>query len=309
VNDDAALTGKVIAVTGAGAGLGRAYAHYMAGLGGQIVVNDVDESRANAAVERIEKAGGTATAHVGSVAVVADAEGLVQSCLRTYGRMDGLVNNAGIYYHAKPWEDRPERYVPVIEINVLGTIHCGIAFMSHLRDVGQPGSIVNIVSGAQCGLPEMAVYSASKGAVASLTYSWAADLASSNIRVNAVSPIGRSGTGDDSAASTPSDESPEVAARHRALKDPVLVAPLVAYLVSDYSSGVTGQVFRLNPPELAMMSHPGFFAGSVRSADWDVTSIHRAVDQELKQWFLPVGGVLSITGESGRLFSPGPATM
>jgi NAD(P)-dependent dehydrogenase (short-subunit alcohol dehydrogenase family) len=306
VDNEAPLTGKAIAVTGGGAGLGRAYAEYLAGLGGQVVVNDIDERRATIAVQRITNSGGSAVAYAGSIADVEKARGLIQTCVNNYGRVDGLVNNAGIYYHTAPWEDPPERYVPLIEVNLLGTIHCGIAFMAHLRRVGRPGAIVNIVSGSQCGLSEMAAYSASKGAVASLTYSWAADLASSNIRVNAVSPIGRSGTDDEGPANEQPGVNPDVLARQRALKEPALVAPLVAYLLSDYSRDVTGQVFRMNPPELSVMSHPGFFAESTRAGDWDVPGISRVVDDELHRWFQPVGGVLSISGESARLLSPGP---
>jgi NAD(P)-dependent dehydrogenase (short-subunit alcohol dehydrogenase family) len=305
MDDDALLSGKAVAVTGAGAGLGRGYARYLASHGADVVVNDVDGQRVDAVVEQITAAGGSGTAHVGSVAKVEDAQGLVETCVERFGRMDALVNNAGIYYHTAPWEDRPENYVPVIEINVLGTMHCGIAFMNHLRHAEQGGSIVNIVSGAQCGLKEQAVYSASKGAVASLTYSWAADLQGTGIRVNAVSPIGRSGTEDPSAPSEPrDDEDPILLARRNASKDPILVAPIVAYLVSDSSQDVTGQVFRMNPPELSVMAHPGFFTESVRVGDWDAASIQRVVDDELRQWFLPVGGVLGITGESGQLLAP-----
>jgi NAD(P)-dependent dehydrogenase (short-subunit alcohol dehydrogenase family) len=281
---DRPLEAKAVVVTGAGSGLGRAYAMYLAALGCKVVVNDVDDRRAALVRDEISNSGGAAVARVGSVTEVDVAQDLVSSCVDEFGRMDSLVNNAGIYYHRAPWDDPPEMYTRLIEINVLGTMHCGIAFMNHCRSLGQEGVIVNVVSGSQCGLREMGAYSASKGAVASLTYSWAADSASSNIRVNAVSPIGRSGTGD--------------------VRNPTLVAPLIAYLVSDDSRGVTGQVFRMNPPELSIMSHPGFYEKSVRVGDWDIASISRVVRDELSGWFQPVGGVLCITGESGRLLGP-----
>jgi NAD(P)-dependent dehydrogenase (short-subunit alcohol dehydrogenase family) len=281
---DKPLGGKAVVVTGAGAGLGRAYAVYLAGLGCKVVVNDVDDQRAALVAEEITISGGSGIAHVGSVTEVNVAQGLISLCVEEYGRIDGLVNNAGIYYHSAPWDDRPEMYARLIEINVLGTMHCGVALMTHLRNLRQEGVIVNVVSGSQCGLREMAAYSASKGAVASLTYSWAADAASSDIRVNAVSPIGRSGTGD--------------------VRDPALVAPLIAYLLSDDARGVTGQVFRMNPPELSVMSHPGFYEASVRVGEWDIASINRVINEELSAWFQPVGGVLCIAGESGRLLKP-----
>lgn len=285
--EESLLADKAVVVTGAGAGLGRAYAQYLAGLGALVVANDVDGARIARVKESIDAAGGSCVVHVGSVADRQMAEDLIDTCVQAHGQVDGLVNNAGIYYISDPWDDREDDHRRVIDVNVLGTMHCGIAFMRQLRDAGRPGAIVNVSSGAQCGMRGQAVYSASKGAVASLTYSWAADLASEGIRVNAISPIGRPGTGYE--ATRPFH------------KDPLLVAPLVAYLVSDHSAGVTGQVFRLNAPEFGLMSHPGLFEKSVRRADWDVPTISSAVVGDLEQWFQTVGGVLCIDGESARL--------
>jgi NAD(P)-dependent dehydrogenase (short-subunit alcohol dehydrogenase family) len=282
------LDRKVIVVTGAGAGLGRAYAEYLAEQGATVVVNDIDAERAERVRERIEAAGGVGVVHVGSVTDFRAADDLVALAVEAYGHVDGLVNNAGVYYRVEPWADSVDRYRRVIEVNVLGSINAGIAFMTQLRRVGRPGAIVSITSGAQCGHPRMAAYSASKGAVASLTYSWAADLEPSGIRVNAVAPVGRPGTAERSSRPEPV---------HR--MDPRLAAPLVAYLVSDHSAAVTGQVFRITAPELAVMSHPGVFESSIRTADWDVASIDEVVGRELNRWFQPVGGVLGV--ESARL--------
>ena len=115
---------------------------------------------------------------------------IVQTALTTFGRLDGLVNNAGLFYLADPREDDPKSIEDMVHVNLLGTMFCGQHAIRYMAAHGG-GSIVNDTSGAQSGMRHRGTYGATKGATASLTYSWSLDLAEYGIRVNAISPIAR----------------------------------------------------------------------------------------------------------------------
>jgi NAD(P)-dependent dehydrogenase (short-subunit alcohol dehydrogenase family) len=235
------LDGKAIVVTGAGRGLGRAYAEAIAHRGGAVVVNDVDGGEAEAVVRGIVDAGGRAVASPASVIKPDETEQMVELCVREFGAIDGLVNNAGIYPHDfKEWEDRPEKIRAIVEVNVLGVIFSTNAAVRLMKRSGS-GTVLNVSSGAHLGLAGNAIYGGTKGAVTSLTYTWALDLMSANIRVNAVSPI----------AVTRMKRSPT--SEH---VDPSRIAPLVVYLLSDEAGGMIGQVVRLTGKDLSIQQHP-----------------------------------------------------
>ncbi len=260
------VVGKAVIVTGAGQGLGRAYAHDLAAAGAQVVVNDVDAAAAEAVVAEIAAAGGRAVAATGSVAEWATAGELVGAALDTFGRLDGLVNNAGLFYVAEPDEEDPEAAREMVEINVLGTLYCGLqAIRQMVRGGG--GSIVNDTSGAQAGMRRRGTYGATKGATASLTYSWALDLADRGIRVNAISPIARTAMVEYGIAR--GERGTDI--------PPERVAPLVTYLISDDSRDVTGRLIRLEGPELSVLSRPGAQRRTVRAEAWDHAGLRAAL--------------------------------
>jgi len=252
------LAGKVIVVTGAGAGLGRAYALDLCSAGATVVVNDVDGDAAARVVADITAAGGRAGADCHTVADAGECAAIIDGTVATYGRLDGLVNNAGIFYVAPPDEDDPDRAAEMVAINLLGTLQCGLRAIRYMANHGG-GVIVNDTSGAQSGMSRRGTYGATKGATASLTYSWALDLARHGIRVNAVSPIARTGMVERGVAL--GERGTTVAPEH--------VAPLITYLMSDASEGVTGQVIRLEGPELSILSRPGAQRRTARSETWD----------------------------------------
>src|SRR5438477_3014866 len=159
------LEGKAIVITGSSRGLGAAYAKAAAAEGASVVVNGTDLAATEQVAEEIRTAGGTAVAHVADVASWNDAEGLVQRCIDEFGRIDGLVNNAGVYTASKPDAVSESMLRRVIEINLLGTAFCGAHAMRRMLEQGH-GSIVNTVSGAMVGLPFLSAYGASKGGVA-----------------------------------------------------------------------------------------------------------------------------------------------
>jgi NAD(P)-dependent dehydrogenase (short-subunit alcohol dehydrogenase family) len=260
------LDGKAVIVTGAGRGLGEAYARHAAASGARLVVNDIEG--ADAVVASIVAAGGEAVALTGSVTDPSVASALVELCTASFGRVDGLVNNAGVTHFAQPWEDEPDVLRSVIEVNVLGTLYCGTAAAKVMRG----GSIVNVVSGAMLGRADAAAYSASKGAIASLTSSWAGSLAARDVRVNAVAPL----------AWTPMmDLDPRAGQISSRDQTPDKMAPLVTYLLGDRARGVTGQLVRFLPDKLHVISQHAVKQPVLIRDSWDVDAIADAFDHEL----------------------------
>jgi NAD(P)-dependent dehydrogenase (short-subunit alcohol dehydrogenase family) len=238
------LAGKAVIVTGAGRGLGRAYAMAAAAERASVVVNDIDAASAAGVVAEISVAGGIAAASSDSVASWDGAERLVAACLDAFGAVDGLVNNAGVFAIDDPWDATEASARSMLEVNVLGAFQVGVHAMRAMRDEGG-GSIVNCTSSAQFGIPRMAVYGATKAALAALVYSWALDLADSNVRVNAFSPVA------DTYMSHLGGIAPGV------LPAPQDNAPGVVYLLSDLAAGITGQVVQFRPPgTLEVVGHP-----------------------------------------------------
>jgi NAD(P)-dependent dehydrogenase (short-subunit alcohol dehydrogenase family) len=273
------LDGKAVVITGAGRGLGEAYAMHAALAGASVVVNDNDGDLAERVAEHIRGYGGRAVASNHTVADPSEAAKIVELCVDEFGRVDGLVNNAGLNYETAPWEDDPETIKHVVEVNVLGVIYAGIAAMRAMRTTGG-GSIINISSGASFGQRKLATYSATKGAVASLSYSWALDLESEGIRVNAVCPVAHTRMvwkSERSLRAIPADRTPGK------------VAPLVLFLLSDRAEGITGQVIRCNGRQLHIVGQPYFKQPILESDNWDTASVERAFTGVLQAHLEPYG--------------------
>jgi NAD(P)-dependent dehydrogenase (short-subunit alcohol dehydrogenase family) len=240
------LSGRSVIITGAARGLGRAYAIDAAREGAAVVVNDLNLAECTHVVDEIVAANGVAVACASSVSDWKGAESILRCCLDSFGAVDGLVNNAGVISIGDPWDVTESVARRLVEVNLLGAIFMGTAAMRAMRD-GAGGSIVNVTSSAQLGMARMGVYSATKGALASLTYSWAIDLAPHNIRVNAYSPV--AGTAMSDLAGVPREIVPT----------PADNAAAVTYLLSDLSEGISGQVVqRRQPAELVVAAHPSF---------------------------------------------------
>ncbi|WP_181771995.1 SDR family NAD(P)-dependent oxidoreductase [Amycolatopsis pittospori] len=269
------LNGKAVVITGAGRGLGRAFAHHAASQGAAVVVNDIDADVAHVVAGEIRERGGRAVANGRSVADAEQAAGLIEQCVAEFGAIDGLVNNAGVNYRAEPWADDPARMREVVEVNVLGPLFCGTSAATVMREQGG-GVIVNVGSGSMIGQRRAAAYSASKGAVASMTASWAADLAGHGIRVNAVAPVAwtRMARNDPSVVQTP-EHTPE------------RVAPLVTYLLSDLSAGITGQILRFRGDILCVLRQTAIKDPVLERDSWTVEDIAAALDGDLRETLEP----------------------
>ena len=272
------LDGKAVVVTGAGRGLGAAYARLAALEGASVVVNDVDLALASTVADEI---GGLAD---GSDISTWDGAGsLVARCVSEFGAIDGLVNNAGIFRLADPRSQDPSEFRAVMEVNVLGTAYCGLHALRAMLDQGH-GSLVNVTSGAHAGSAGMAAYGASKGAVASLTYCWAVDLLGSGVRVNAVSPNAHTRMADAY------ERYLGVKAQGQNVgKTPESNAPAVVFLLSDAAAAVHGQVVRIDGDELSLISHPSVLGEGLRDPEWTVAGVAAAFAGELGRSLQPLG--------------------
>jgi NAD(P)-dependent dehydrogenase (short-subunit alcohol dehydrogenase family) len=270
------LEGKAVVITGAGRGLGRAAALHAAACGAAVVVNDIDAEPADEVVSLIEGSGGRAVTSVGSVADPGQAHAAIQRCLDEFGRIDGLVNNAGVRYQARVWEDTPERMRELIEVNVLGSLYCGSAAARAMREQGT-GSIVNMASLAMVGQSTAATYASSKAAMSSMTVAWAVELAEHGVRVNALFPLAHTRMSQtDTRAPAPPEETPE------------RIAPIVTYLLCDLSSAVTGQWIRFTANKVHIVRQTSAKEPVLRNDDWDVHDIAEAFDNQLRAALEPL---------------------
>lgn len=272
------LAGKRIVVTGSGQGLGRAYAMACAQEGASVLVNDLDGAAVAAVVAEIESGGGRALGHTGSVASWEDAGALVDGCVTAWGGIDGLVNNAGVTAVGDPWSFDEQTLRRVVEVNLLGTLHCGTHALRHMTAAGA-GTILNVTSGALLGILEHSLYGATKGAVMSLTYGWAMDAAARGVRVNALSPLARTAMSEAWANRD---------AAHMDEPPPSAVAPVVVYLLSDRAARISGQVVRLDAAGLSLLRAPAFGAATAVEPR-TVAEVVRAFEGPLNDEIQPVG--------------------
>lgn len=280
------LKEKCIVLTGAAGGIGAAAASHLANEGAILVLADFDFP----AVERLACAlraeGHRATAHRVDVASWDSCAQLVQDALEPRGRIDGLVQFAGIAYFAQPWEETDgTRARRLLEVNLLGTYNLGVQVLQCMQRQGS-GSIVNVSSGAQAGIAASAAYCASKAGVAGLTYAWALDASPHGIRVNALSPVGTSGMTRTTDAYLRSKGQLQAG---RPFVDPMANAPIVGFLLSDLSRAVNGQVLRVHGDQIQLMSHPAVTLPVLTREQWDAASLADALIESFPGGLAPLG--------------------
>ena len=239
------LADKVAVVTGASKGIGTAIAKSLAGEGAAVVVNYASsKAGADKVVDEIKASGSRAIAVQADMAKQADIERLFAETKKAFGKLDVLVNNAGIYGFA-PLEDVTEEYFhKQFNLNVLGLI---LASQAGVRLFGSSGgSIINISSVVSTlGFPNACVYSGTKGAVDSITRALAKELGPRGIRVNAINPGMVETEGTQSAGIAASEMRKQIEAQTPLgrIGKPQDIASLALFLASPDSSWITGETF------------------------------------------------------------------
>lgn len=239
------FTDRVVIVTGAGRGIGRAHAELLAARGAAVVVNDPGgamdgslhgEDPATEVVNGIVASGGRAVATTASVATEDGAKAIVDTAIAAFGRIDTVINNAGIYAIA-PWQDVPLTwYQDFLDVHYLGTLLVTRTAWPHLVASGN-GRVVNTISAAMLGVPDMVHYGSAKGAVYGLTRTLAVAGDAHGIKVNAIAPGAGTRMIDEAADALP----PGIAEYMKTAMPPELVAPVAAYLAHE-SCSISGEV-------------------------------------------------------------------
>lgn len=236
------LDGKVAIVTGAGGGLGRCHALALAAEGARVVVNDVggardgsgsDASMADMVVNEIRAAGGDAVANHDSVATMEGGEGIAKAAVDAFGRIDIVVNNAGILRDKSLLKMEESMWDAVIAVHLKGTFSVTQAAARVMKDQNQGGRIINTSStSGLIGNFGQANYGSAKAGIAGFTRVAAIELMKSGITANAIVPVAKTRMTED-VPLVPDEYTPEQ------------VSPLVVFLASDLAKDVTGRVFAI----------------------------------------------------------------
>jgi NAD(P)-dependent dehydrogenase (short-subunit alcohol dehydrogenase family) len=277
--DSVRFDGQVVLVSGAGRGIGRCHSALLAERGAHVVVNDVDRDMAEAVVAEITAAGGRATAAPGDV--VEDATAIVAATLDTGGRLDALVNNAGIAWDRAFNPDAVEELQLLLRVHAIGTVALTVAAWDAL--ISTRGRIVNTTSSAVVGLLHATAYAAAKGAILGFTRSLAIEAAEVGVRVNAVMPMARTRMYEIAGGVAGSDQDMWMQQNF----PPELIAPTVVFLASDQvpcngqvietSGGTTAHVLFSVTPYLPASS-PEQARDSLAASSGDLTVINELND-------------------------------
>ncbi|HEY8489584.1 MAG TPA: SDR family oxidoreductase [Dehalococcoidia bacterium] len=293
------LEGKVAVVTGSGRGIGRGIALLLAQEGAKVVVNDPgvnvdgtghDNGPADQVVAEIKAAGGEAVANYDSVATMEGGERIIQTALDAFGRLDILVNNAGILRDRMVFNMTEEEWDAVIAVHLKGHFACTKPASVIFRQQ-RYGRIINFSSASGLtGNPGQANYGAAKSGIAGFTRVVARDLGRYGVTCNAISP----GAATRMTA-TVSDRAREL--RERAgigapgaqrpaglsMRDPEMVAPMVAYLCTDEAWNINGQIFAVSGGTISLLNHPLPFRTIYKNGRWTVDELLQAVPAVLLQ--------------------------
>jgi NAD(P)-dependent dehydrogenase (short-subunit alcohol dehydrogenase family) len=288
------MQGKVAIVTGAGGGIGREIAIAMALAGASVVVNDIGASLAGEGgsaspgeqtVQIIQQRGGQAVANTDSVAAWDSARRIVQCALDSFGRLDAVVNNAGILRDAIFHKMAPEDWLAVVNVHLNGSFFVSRAAAEPFRAQGS-GAYVHMTStSGLVGNYGQANYSAAKLGITALSKSIALDMQRFGVRSNCIAPFAWSRMTSSIPADTPAQKA-RVAKLEQMTPDKN--APLAVFLASDAAKDVTGQVFAARHNEIFLMSQSRPLRSVHRGEGWTPELVAEHAMPALRANLLPL---------------------
>jgi NAD(P)-dependent dehydrogenase (short-subunit alcohol dehydrogenase family) len=288
------LEGKVMVVTGAGGGIGRDIALAMARAGARVVVNDIgasvagegsDAGPAQQVVNEIREAGGEAVANTDSVSEARAAARIVTQAVDTFGRIDGVVNNAGILRDRFFHKMSDEEWDAVIKVHLYGSYHVSRAAATHFKEQ-ESGVFVHMTStSGLIGNFGQANYAAAKLGVAALSKSIALDMRKFNVRSNCIAPFAWSRM----IGSIPTETEAEKQRVERMKQmTPAKIAPLAVCLASDAAADTNGQIFAVRNNEIFLISQPRPVRSVHRGEGWSPETVASHALPALKAQFFPL---------------------
>ncbi|MCR6479400.1 SDR family oxidoreductase [Variovorax sp. ZS18.2.2] len=288
------VEGKVVVVTGAGGGIGRDIALAMAKNGAKVVVNDIGAALdgaggsagpAQQVVDEIRAAGGEAVPNTDSVADAASAARIVECAVESFGRIDAVVNNAGILRDRFFHKMSVDEWDAVLKVHLYGAYYVSRAAATHFKEQNA-GAMVHMTStSGLIGNFGQANYAAAKLGIVALSKSIALDMLKFNVRSNCIAPFAWSRM----IGAIPTDTD-EQRARVDKIKQmtPAKVAPLAVYLASDAAGAVNGQIFSVRNNEISLISQPRPVRSVHRSEGWTPQSIAEHAMPAMRASFYPL---------------------
>lgn len=314
--------GQVAVISGAGGGLGREYALLLASRGAHVVVNDIggsvtgdgtDQTAADAVADEIRALGAEAVADHHSVTTPDGGQAIIDAAVGAWGRVDILINNAGIVRDALFEDITPERLDPLVDVHLKGAFNLTRPAWKVMREQGY-GRIVNTCSAAGLlGAERMSNYGAAKTGLVGLTRVLAAEGAGSGIKVNAIAPIAYTRMLQHSVDTAPQQDDAdaqaildELASQYLQKLDPALVAPVVAFL-THRECPVSGEIYTVGAGQVSR-----FFIGRTKgfySPDLSVEDVqdHLAEIRDEAGYTVPGGPADEMAELFATITAPGPA--
>jgi NAD(P)-dependent dehydrogenase (short-subunit alcohol dehydrogenase family) len=274
------LDGKVAIVTGSGGGIGREHALALAAEGAAVLVNDLGGGRdgtgaghnmADAVVEEIRKAGGTAAASYDSVSTVQGGQAILKGALDAFGQVDVLVNNAGILRDKTLAKMEEAEWDAVIAVHLKGTYCVTRPIFNHMREAGRGGSIINTssTSGLEGNFGQTN-YGAAKAGIAGFTRCLAIEGQKYRVRVNAIAPVALTRMTEDLPLARNEAFQEKMSPRH--------IAPLIVYLASDLAREVTRKIFFVGGGQISEMRMVRTAGVTRKEGFWSPEEIGQKID-------------------------------